>query len=102
VRPAAEALPLANQTISDRELHLAEQLVEMLATDWDPSRYADEYREELLRIIAEKMPIETDEADQGLEAGGSSGIEQLMDALKRSVEEARAARDRDDRASETG
>jgi DNA end-binding protein Ku len=102
VRPAAEVLPLADHTISDRELHLAEQRVEMLATDWDPSRYADEYREELLRIIAEKMPIETDEADQGLEAGGSSGIEQLMDALKRSVEEARAARDRDDRASETG
>jgi non-homologous end joining protein Ku len=74
----------------------------MLPTDWDPSRYADEYREELLRIIAEKTPIETEEADQHLEAIGRPGVEQLMDALKRSVEEAKAARDRDDQASETG
>jgi DNA end-binding protein Ku len=101
VRPTAEVLPIADQPINERELHLAEQLVEMLATEWDPSRYADEYREELLRIIAEKTPIETEEADLRLETGGSD-IEQLMDALKRSVEEAKAARGRDDQASETG
>jgi DNA end-binding protein Ku len=102
VRPAAEVLTPADQPISERELHLAEQLVEMLATDWEPSRYADEYREELLRIIAEKTPFETDEASQRLEGVGGSGIEQLMDALKRSVEEVKAARDRDGRTSETG
>ena len=31
----------------------------MLATSWDPARYSDDYREELLRIIAEKAPVET-------------------------------------------
>ena len=70
-----------------RELRLAEQLVEMLATSWDPDRYADEYRDELLRLIAEKAPVETAETETDT-TSPPSRVEELMEALKRSVEDA--------------
>ena len=65
---------------------MAEQLISMLETGWDPSAYSDEYREELLRIIAEKTPTEVSEA---LEGAPSSAGEGLMEALRASVEAAR-------------
>jgi DNA end-binding protein Ku len=72
--------------ISSHEVEMAEQLIAMLATEWDPSAYADEYREELLRLIAEKTP--TDIAPETRDAQGSA-VEDLMEALKASVEAAR-------------
>ena len=58
----------------------------MLEAEWDLSAYADEYREELLRIIAEKTPNEIiDEPEK--EPG--SAVQDLMAALKASVEVAR-------------
>ena len=52
--------------VQAREVAMAEQLISMLETEWDPSTYSDEYREELLRIIAEKTPTEI--ADEPEEA----------------------------------
>ena len=69
-----------------REIEMAEQLILMLEAEWDLSAYADEYREELLRIIAEKTPNEIiDEPEK--EPG--SAVQVLMAALKASVEVAR-------------
>ena len=92
VRPASEAVPPVDDTAAtDRELRIAEQLVEMLATSWDPARYSDEYREELLRIISEKAPVESPEAPDGSQPSTTTArAEELMEALKRSVEEAKA------------
>ena len=95
VRPA-EPLVRGLQSIgvSDRELELAETLVDMLAAEWDPDRYADEYREGLLRMIAEKSP-------SVVRHGGEeptpepSRVEELMEALRRSVEAVKEER-RDD------
>ena len=55
--------------VQAREVAMAEQLISMLETEWDPSAYSDEYREELLRIIAEKTPTEIDRR-----AGGSTVV----------------------------
>ncbi len=38
----------------ERELEMAKQLIDSLASDFDPSRYRDEYREELLALIERK------------------------------------------------
>lgn len=90
VRSPAEVVAPVNDDVSERELRLAEQLVEMLATSWDPDRYADEYRQGLLRIIAEKAPVETaDTMDPGAPPR-TSRVGELMEALKRSVDEAKA------------
>lgn len=91
VRAPAEVLSPPDEEVSERELRLAEQLVEMLATSWDPDRYADEYRDELLRLIAEKAPVEAAESETETTAPPSR-VEELMEALKRSVEEAKEAR----------
>ena len=75
-----------------REIEMAEQLISMLEAEWDPSAYADEYRDELLRIIAEKTPSATlDEGDDREEEQGSA-VEDLMAALRASVEAARKAK----------
>lgn len=86
VRPAEPLVRgLENVDVSDRELELAERLVEMLAATWDPDRYADEYREELLRMIAKKAPsvVRHGQAEPSTEP---SRVEELMEALRRSVE----------------
>ena len=72
--------------VQPREVAMAEQLISMLETGWDPSAYSDEYREELLRIIAEKTPTEVSEEPEG---APSSAVEGLMEALRASVEAAR-------------
>ncbi|MDQ3035299.1 MAG: Ku protein [Myxococcota bacterium] len=40
--------------ISDRELDMAEELISRMSTDWEPSRYHDQYREAVLSMIEEK------------------------------------------------
>jgi DNA end-binding protein Ku len=82
---------VASAPITDRELDVAKQLIGALATEWEPANYADEYREELLRIIAERTPARVEEAETSPAA--ESKVEELLDALKRSVEDARARRD---------
>ena len=94
VRATADVVPPAEGTVSERELRLAEQLVEMLSSAWEPERYADEYRRELQRIIAEKDLVEVDAPDDHAATRQlTSRVEELMDALRRSVEEAKAERD---------
>ena len=92
VRATSDVAPaIDDATATDRELRVAEQLVEMLATSWDPARYSDEYREELLRIISEKAPVDAPDAAEELEpTPATPRAEGLMEALKRSVEEAKA------------
>ena len=40
--------------ISDRELKMAQQLIASLASDFEPSKYHDEYREKVLELIERK------------------------------------------------
>ncbi|MGB7803996.1 MAG: Ku protein [Actinomycetota bacterium] len=90
VRSPSEIVGPADGQVSHRELELAEQLVGMRATKWDPDSYSDEYRQGLLQIIAEKTPLDTPDAVDASPPMGTSAVEELMDALKRSVEEAKA------------
>ena len=75
--------------VEPREVAMAEQLISMLELEWDPNAYSDEYREELLRIIAEKTPSEIIDLPDEVP---SSGVADLMEALKASVEAARQRR----------
>jgi DNA end-binding protein Ku len=86
----------AEVEVAGRELEIAKQLVEMLAAEWDPAMFSDDYREELLRIISERTP-ERIEEPAAVEPGAAGRIDDLMEALRRSVDEAKAARGRDAR-----
>jgi DNA end-binding protein Ku len=79
-------------SLGERELEMARQLVDMLATDWDPARYADTYREELRSLIARKTPTARPEP-VGAPMGRPSDAERLMDALRESVERAKRGAD---------
>jgi DNA end-binding protein Ku len=41
--------------VRPQELHMAQQLVENLSTSFDPSKYTDDYRANLMKIIKAKM-----------------------------------------------
>jgi DNA end-binding protein Ku len=87
--PAALAPGLGGVEVDERELDLAIQLIETLKKEWDPAAYADTYREDLLRILAEKEPT-APAAEAAEQRTGPSAVEQLMAALKESVEAAKA------------
>lgn len=77
-------------SVSQREIDISKQLVEALASEWDPSRFADEYREELLRMIAERTPERVEEPDEEPSEDAGSRIKDLMETLRQSVEQAKA------------
>jgi len=49
-----DVLPESKQKVAEKEVEMAEQLIDSLTTDFDPSAYRDEYREELLALIERK------------------------------------------------
>jgi len=81
-----------------RELDIAKQLVESLAETWEPEKYADTYREEVLGLIERKAAGE-EIAVQPAEKQDSSPAPDLMSALKASLD---AVRERTGEAPATG
>jgi DNA end-binding protein Ku len=49
-----DVLPDSTPKVDKREREMAERLIESLAADFDPGKYRDEYREELLSLIEQK------------------------------------------------
>jgi DNA end-binding protein Ku len=74
--------------VSSRELEMAEMLIETMKTEWNPAAYSDTYREELLQRISEKAPIEV--RQEAATPGSGGHVEELMQALKASVEAAKS------------
>jgi DNA end-binding protein Ku len=81
---------LGRVEVTDREVDVSKLLVEALAMEWDPSVFADEYRDELLRMIAERTPEHVEEPSDA--PAPDARVGELLEALKRSVEEAKARR----------
>ena len=71
---------------------MAEQLVESLAGDFEPERFTDSYREQVLELIAKKAAGETFEAPEP--AAAAPQVIDLMAALEASVKAAKEARGR--------
>jgi DNA end-binding protein Ku len=67
----------------ERELKMARQLIGSLATDWDPKRYHDEYRERVLKLIRDKAKGKEVVLP---EAPEPSKVADLMEALRQSIE----------------
>src|ERR687886_2272707 len=86
-----EELPDAKQLkASDRELTMAQQLIDSLSSDFDPSKYHDEYREKVLELIERKAAGE--EIAVQPEAAQPAKVPDLMAALEASLA---AVKDRD-------
>ncbi|MBA3865937.1 MAG: Ku protein [Solirubrobacterales bacterium] len=79
-----EVLPDKAPKVAKREQEMAEQLIESLSTDFNPTEYRDEYREELLGLIerkAEGKEIVSSES----EAPQATKAPDLMAALEESI-----------------
>jgi DNA end-binding protein Ku len=70
--------------VTDRELKIAKQLVESLATEWDPQQYKDEYREKVLELIEQKAAGEEIAVQPA--AAEAAPVPDLMSALKASLD----------------
>ena len=90
VRSADEIYEIPKgMSVAERELRIATQLIELLKTDWNPSEYRDTYRERVLELIEEKAGREQVVAAPEAEPRESQ-VADLMEALKASVEAAKA------------
>jgi DNA end-binding protein Ku len=75
--------------INARELAIAEQLVESLAADFDPDKYRDTYREEVLALVERKAAGEQIAVQPAAEEEEAE-VPDLMSALKASLDAVKA------------
>jgi DNA end-binding protein Ku len=79
-----EDLPAGEELrASDRELRMAQQLIDSLSSDWEPDKYRDEYREKVLELIERKA--EGEEIAIQPEAPKPTKVPDLMAALEASL-----------------
>jgi DNA end-binding protein Ku len=89
-----EVVEAANTKTTKRELDIAKQLIESLAADFEPDKFRDTYRDEVLALIerkAEGKEIAVQPPAEEVRAPAPD----LMSALKASLDAVRAAGDGD-------
>jgi DNA end-binding protein Ku len=87
VVPAAElddVFPEQQPKVAKKEQEMAEALIESLSTDFDPTSYRDEYREQLLGLIERKAEGKEIVAPQAEERQATEAPD-LMAALEQSI-----------------
>jgi DNA end-binding protein Ku len=72
--------------IRKNELDMAKALVNSLAAEWNPGKYTDDYRENLLRIIKAKMKGKKVDLEPAAEPRQAEVVD-LMERLRRSLEQ---------------
>jgi DNA end-binding protein Ku len=87
-----DVLPSEKPKINKREVEMAEQLIDSLTRDFDPTLYRDEYREELLAMIERKAAGE-DVVAAPQEDREPTKAPDLMAALEQSIADVRSKRD---------
>lgn len=94
VSPASidELRDVADVELSTRELTMAESLVASLSAEFEPDKYKDAYREQVLDLIERKAGGEVFEAPAP--AAAAPQVVDLMAALEASVKAAKEARGR--------
>jgi DNA end-binding protein Ku len=85
-----DEMPDADVKATERELSMARQLIEAQASEFDPSKYRDEYRERVLELIERKAAGE-EIVVQPL-AEESQEVPDLMAALEQSLAAAQGGR----------
>jgi DNA end-binding protein Ku len=87
----AEFGTLDSIDLSDRELAMAQQLIESLSTAFEPERFRDEYRDRVLELI-ERKAAGVEEVFDAPAAVEPTKVVDLMAALEASVKEAQEGR----------
>jgi DNA end-binding protein Ku len=66
------------------ELDMAKMLIENLAAEWDPSKYSDEYRENLMKLIKARIKGQKPTLPSA-EAPPEGKVVDLMERLRQSL-----------------
>lgn len=74
----------ANATVDEKELTVAKQLIDNLTTEFDASKYKDEYREKVIELIEKRI---SGQEVVIKEEARTNNIIDLMQALQQSVKE---------------
>jgi DNA end-binding protein Ku len=80
-----EAATQKSHKPTPKQVNAAVAVIEELTTDWDPSRYEDEYRKRLKAVVNRKRKGETIKSPTAAKA--PSPAPDLMDALERTLAE---------------
>lgn len=83
-------VPRGKEGVSDREIDMAERLVEGMVSAWDPEKYKDDYREALMEMIDKRVEagqLESSPEPAPKPREARSNVVDLMALLKQSVEE---------------
>ncbi|MDQ6888015.1 MAG: Ku protein [Gemmatimonadota bacterium] len=91
VDPSEYSFPPATQ-VRPQELQMAEQLVNSLAEPFDPEKYTDEYRTNLMKIIRAKMKGKKIVYDEPAEEPQDTKVVDLMARLQASLEQGKGKR----------
>ena len=86
VDPSEYSFP-SRENVRPQELKMAEQLVENLEEPFDPSKYTDEYRANLMKVIKAKMRGKKIKLEEPEGEPVDSGVLDLMSRLKASLEQ---------------
>jgi DNA end-binding protein Ku len=83
----------AEVELRPQEMQMASSLVDSMGAEFDPSRFTDEYRDAMIELIDRKRSTgDTREAPVAADSGstGADSMTDLLTALQRSVEAAKA------------
>jgi DNA end-binding protein Ku len=83
----AEFKPPAEKAVGKAELHMAEQLIESMTTQWKPDQYTDDYRQALEQLIEKKI----EHGDKAMPAPSKpkrpSNVVDLVSILQQSIQQ---------------
>ena len=78
----------SSKSLRKAELDMAKMLVDNLASEWDPNKYVDDYRENIMRVI--KAKLKGKEPDLVLdERHRDSKVIDLMERLRQSLDQSK-------------
>ncbi|HEX6689300.1 MAG TPA: Ku protein [Solirubrobacterales bacterium] len=80
-----DVLPQKKAKVAKKEVEMAEQLIDSLTTEFDPSAYRDEYREQLLALIERKAEGKDVLTAPETEEPKPTAAPDLMSALEESI-----------------
>ena len=85
VTEVPDAPAIEKQKVADRDLKLATQLIEALASEWEPEKYEDDYQKNLQEVIKRKLkgkPVVIEEEEPPMRAEVVDLAERLRQSLK--------------------
>jgi DNA end-binding protein Ku len=88
--PGELDVPTSKEGVCERELEMAERLVEGMVEDWEPEKYEDTYRDDVMKLIEKRVEAgQTEGSDEPAPAPRRTEgkVVDLMALLKQSIDQ---------------